>query len=144
MSSASELLQTAVTKTGLDDFGDDSFREGFEILVRALNEEGRLNARGEDFVFARVLLHLRQRLQVEDWYRRHPEIDEERIAAPVFGLGLPRTGSTALSFLLASASPGSRHPLPAQLGGCRALSTAVDRAGRRPAHSFRRRRVVGG
>ena len=101
MSSASELLQTAVTKTGLDDFGDDSFREGFEILVRALNEEGRLNARGEDFVFARVLLHLRQRLQVEDWYRRHPEIDEEPIAAPVFGLGLPRTGSTALSFLLA-------------------------------------------
>jgi hypothetical protein len=33
--------------------------------------------------------------------RRHPEIDEEPIAAPVFGLGLPRTGSTALSFLLA-------------------------------------------
>jgi hypothetical protein len=95
------LLQTAVTKTGLDDFGDDSFREGFEILVRALNEEGRLNARGENFVFARVPLHLRQRLQVEDWYRRHPEIDEEPIAAPVFGLGLPRTGSTALSFLLA-------------------------------------------
>jgi hypothetical protein len=101
MPSASELLQTAVTKTGLDDFGDDSFREGFEILVRALNEEGRLNARGENFVFARVPLHLRQRLQVEDWYRRHPEIDEEPIAAPVFGLGLPRTGSTALSFLLA-------------------------------------------
>ncbi|MDT5248157.1 MAG: hypothetical protein QOJ28_791, partial [Mycobacterium sp.] len=33
--------------------------------------------------------------------RRHPEIDEEPIAALVFGLGLPRTGSTALSFRLA-------------------------------------------
>lgn len=88
-------------KTGLDDFGDDSFREGFEILVNALANEGRLNARGEQFVYARVLLHLRQRLQVEDWYRRHPEIDDETIDAPVFGLGLPRTGSTALSFLLA-------------------------------------------
>jgi hypothetical protein len=30
-----------VTKTRRDDFGDDSFREGFEILVRALNEEGQ-------------------------------------------------------------------------------------------------------
>ena len=46
-------------------------------------------------------MHLRQRLQVEDWYRRHPEIDDDAIDAPLFGLGLPRTGSTALSFLLA-------------------------------------------
>ena len=43
----------------------------------------------------------RQRLQIEDWYRRHPEIDDEPIDAPLIGLGLPRTGSTALSFLLA-------------------------------------------
>ena len=38
---------------------------------------------------------------MEDWYRRHPEIDDVPIVAPLFGLGLPRTGSTALSFLLA-------------------------------------------
>ena len=31
----------------------------------------------------------------------NPEIDEQRIVSPLFGLGLPRTGSTALSFLLA-------------------------------------------
>jgi hypothetical protein len=37
---------------------------------------------------------------VEDWYRRHPEIDEQVILPPLFGLGLPRTGSTALGFLL--------------------------------------------
>jgi hypothetical protein len=40
-------------------------------------------------------------LSIEDWYRRHPEIDDQEIMAPVFGLGLPRTGSTALSFLQA-------------------------------------------
>lgn len=101
MTSPGDLLQTATAKTGLDDFGDDSFREGFEILVTSLRDEGRLNARGETFIYGRVLLHLRQRLHVEDWYRRHPEIDDESIEAPVFGIGLPRTGSTALSFLLA-------------------------------------------
>ncbi len=42
------------------------------------------------------------RLEVERWYALHPEIDEQEIVAPLFGLGLPRTGSTALSFLLAS------------------------------------------
>jgi hypothetical protein len=40
-------MATAAQRTGLDDFGDDSFREGLEILVRALRDEARLNARGE-------------------------------------------------------------------------------------------------
>ncbi len=101
MASPGELMAAAVERTGLDDFGDDSFREGLEICVRALRDEARLNARGEGFVYDRIGLHLCQRLQVEDWYRRHPEIDDEPIEAPLFGLGLPRTGSTALSFLLA-------------------------------------------
>lgn len=101
MASPDELMAKAVERTGLDDFGDDSFREGLEILVRALNDEARLNARGEGFVYGRIGTHLGQRLQIEDWYRRHPEIDDVPIERPLFGLGLPRTGSTALSFLLA-------------------------------------------
>jgi hypothetical protein len=101
VASPGELMAKAVERTGLDDFGDDSFREGLDILVRALNDEARLNARGEGFVYGRIGNHLCQRLQVEDWYRRHPEIDDVPIDKPLFGLGLPRTGSTALSFLLA-------------------------------------------
>ena len=101
MASPGKLMAAAVERTGLNDFGDDCFREGLEILVKALRDEARLNDRGEGFIYARVGMHLRQRLQVEDWYRRHPEIDDETIDNPLFGLGLPRTGSTALSFLLA-------------------------------------------
>ena len=56
------------------------------------------------FLLTRLLT---TRLQVEDWYRRHPEIDDEPIEAPLIGLGLPRTGSTALSFLLAE-DPAAR------------------------------------
>jgi len=96
-----DLLADAVTQTGLQDFGDESFREGLEILVRSLRDEARLNARGEAFVRHRLVGHLSQRLQIEDWYRRHPDIDDIPIEAPLFGLGLPRTGSTALSVLLA-------------------------------------------
>ena len=101
MASPGDLMAAAVERTGLDDFGDDSFREGLEIYVRSLRDEARLNPRGEAFVYDRIGLHLSQRLQIEDWYRRHPEIDDQPIVAPLFGLGLPRTGSTALSFLLA-------------------------------------------
>jgi hypothetical protein len=101
-------MAAAVERTGLEDFGDDSFREGLEILLLALGAEARLNARGEGFVYQRIGLHLAQRLQVEDWYRRHPEIDDVTLGAPLFGLGLPRTGSTALSFLLAQ-DPNVRY-----------------------------------
>jgi hypothetical protein len=108
VASPGELMAGAIERTGLEDFGDDSFRDGLEILVRALGEEARLNARGEGFVYHRITLHLAQRLQVEDWYRRHPEIDDMAVASPLFGMGLPRTGSTALSFLLAQ-DPNVRY-----------------------------------
>lgn len=108
MPEAGELMQAAVTETGLDDFGADSFREGLEVLLGALDREARLNPRGEAYIYGRIQLHLRQRLQVEQWYRCHPEIDDEQITSPLFGLGLPRTGSTALSFLLAQ-DPAVRY-----------------------------------
>lgn len=95
------LLDAATTETGLDDFGADSFLEGLEILVGALNREAKLNAIGERIIRDRIVMHLRQRLQIEDWYHRHPEIEEVSITAPLIGISLPRTGSTALSFLLA-------------------------------------------
>ncbi|MDH5172434.1 MAG: sulfotransferase [Gammaproteobacteria bacterium] len=95
------LLQAAATETGLDDFGSDSFLEGLEKLVNALRDEARLNPLGEAVLRGRIIGHLKQRLQVEDWYRRYPDIDEVPIAAPLIGIGLPRTGSTVLSCLLA-------------------------------------------
>lgn len=101
MLTVSEIQDAAVAQTGLDDFGDESYREGLQVLLTALRDEARLNARGEAFLGQRIVGYLSQRLQVEDWYRRHPEIDDVRIEAPLIGLGLPRTGSTALSMLLA-------------------------------------------
>lgn len=106
--SSDELLDAAIRQTGLADFGDDSFREGLEILLRALQVEAKLNSRGEAYIYDRIRLLLCQRLQVEDWFARHPEIADEPVTAPLFGLGLPRTGSTALSFLLAQ-DPGVRY-----------------------------------
>lgn len=101
MLTSHEVHAAATAATGLEDFGDDFYREGLEILLAALRDEARLNARGEAFLAQRIVGYLEQRLQVEDWYRRHPEIDDVPIVAPLIGMGLPRTGSTALSMLLA-------------------------------------------
>lgn len=95
------VLAEATAQTGLAEFGDDSFAEGLEILLSSLENEARLHEGGRAFLHQRIVGYLSQRLQVEDWYHRHPEIDDVEITAPLIGLGLPRTGSTALSMLLA-------------------------------------------
>jgi hypothetical protein len=96
------LVDQARQRAGSDDFGDDTWREGLDVLVHALATEGRLNEIGTQVYADQIVGHLSNRLAVERWYAAHPEIDEQEIVAPLFGLGLPRTGSTALSFLLAA------------------------------------------
>ena len=66
------------------------------------DDRGRAQrARASSAMTDQIVGYLVNRLQIEQWYARHPEIDDQEIVAPLFGLGLPRTGSTALSFLLA-------------------------------------------
>jgi hypothetical protein len=96
-----EIVDKAKAQTGLDDFGGDSWREGLEILVRSAVTESAFNDFGEESFYASLVRPLVNRLQVEDWYRRHPEIDEQDVRVEVLGVGFPRTGSTALSHLLA-------------------------------------------
>ncbi len=98
---AGDLIDAACSRTGLDDFGVDTWREGLEVLVRSTNDDAALSEMGEGVVAEQLIGNLINRLEVEDWYRRHPEIDDQEITRPLFGLSLPRTGSTALSFLLA-------------------------------------------
>jgi sulfotransferase family protein len=104
---ADKLEQRARDATSLDDFGDDSYREGLDILAVSAEEEARFNELGRTAFEAQVVGLLSNRLQVEYWYRQHPQIDEQEIIAPLIGLGLPRTGSTALSCLLAE-DPAAR------------------------------------
>lgn len=99
---AEELIHTACRSLGLSDFGDDHWREPFEVLVKALNEEAELNLFGRLFTRDELLRALKVRLQIEDTYKRHPEIDDEVVHAPVVIAGLPRTGTSILFELLAS------------------------------------------
>ena len=107
MLSPTALIETAIGRSGLQDFGGSSWREGLERVVAAFNDEAALNAAGEAQVSAVLIDKLANRLQIEDWHKRHPEIAEQQIDRPVFGLGLPRTGSTALGVMLGQ-DPGRR------------------------------------
>lgn len=101
MISALDLIDQAKAATGLKNFGDDGWEEGLEILVDSANREAHLNENGRHALERQSIHMLSSRLRIEDWYDRHPEIDEQEIIAPLMVLGLPRTGSTALHCLLA-------------------------------------------
>jgi hypothetical protein len=102
MKDEQQLISEACERAQADDFGPDTWREGLEALLRGLTDEGNLNELGEAVYADQIVGLLRNRLEVEKWYTRYPEIDQQEIVAPLFGIGLPRTGSTALSFLLAA------------------------------------------
>jgi hypothetical protein len=107
------LVEQAIKATGLDDFGGNSYREGLEILVADVNA-GHAKGWHSDAGVARVAhdstLYLTNRLKVEDYLKRHPELLERPIERPVFVMGVPRTGTTLMSNLLA-ADPARRSPL---------------------------------
>lgn len=96
-----QLVDQARAQTGLDDFGGDSWREGLEVLVRSALAEARFNDFGEQSFYGSLVRPLATRLHVEDWYRRHPEVDDQEVEIDLLGVGFPRTGSTALSHMLA-------------------------------------------
>jgi len=102
-----ELIEAARATSGLDDFGDPFWREGYDRLVASLRGEAKLNAIGLQAFTLRLRGYLEQRLHVVDWRKRHPEIGAEPVVAPLIITGLPRTGTTALSNLLAQ-DPATR------------------------------------
>ena len=99
---ARSLIAAAIENTGLSDFGSDDWREPFEIVCRGLDDEAELNSMGRIMTRSDMLMLLEGRLQVEDAYRRHPEIEDEVIEAPILIVGQGRTGTSAMINLLAA------------------------------------------
>ena len=97
------LMESARIATGLSDFGDDWFLRPLTRLVDDVNREAGLVS-PESSAGARIQGALADRLQLEQYFKDHPEAAQERIDLACAIIGLPRTGSTMVHRLLA-ASP---------------------------------------
>lgn len=97
---ADALLAEAADATGLTDFGPGDFREGLEVLLDSLEQDGDLAPAADGRVIGDFRRRLVNRLEVEAWYTAHPEVDERAVRGPVDINGLPRTGTTALAHML--------------------------------------------
>ena len=101
------LMAAAVDQAGVDDFGDQGFRERLDVVCAALATDVELSPAGRAAAFVQLTELLRNRLRINDVLRRHPEIDDLEVRAPIIICGLPRTGTTHLHNLI-SADPSMR------------------------------------
>ena len=101
--SLEDIIAAATRTTGLTDLGEgtDNFREAFELLVEDLaSPAAGLTPAGNYFQRSEVKGALVGRLLTQARFAEFPEHADVAIERPIFVLGLPRTGTTALSRLL--------------------------------------------
>jgi sulfotransferase family protein len=118
--SLSALIAAAQRRCGLNDFGSEDFETPLQVLLTSLNEEANLNMLGRFLQFERLTELLVNRLRLQQFIARHPEILEEQVRAPLVIAGLPRTGTTMLQRII-SVEPNllstrwyeMRFPVPA-------------------------------
>ncbi|MEM9667578.1 MAG: sulfotransferase [Pseudomonadota bacterium] len=104
------IRRTAEKISGHSDYGSNSYVPGLATLCHALENEANLNQMGRIVLHRQLSYALAGRLTVVAWEKAFPKLAEAPIEAPLFVIGLPRTGTTILYETLA-ADPGLRAPM---------------------------------
>ena len=95
------VLADAQRKEALTDWGPGDFERPLGVLL-ADYAEADLNAVGVLILRSGIVHSLRMRLRTQEWIRRHPEILDECVVAPIVVVGMMRSGTTLLQRLLAA------------------------------------------
>lgn len=95
--SVESVVAAAEERSGLVAPSSATYLEGLELIVAGLNDE-RL-APGRKRLVEESVRYLTNRLRVDDAHARQPSLAAQPVSAPVVILGLPRTGTTAVSYL---------------------------------------------
>src|ERR1700744_3861936 len=95
-----DVVNSARSQSAAPDPESESWREGLQILVRDhLKEEARTE-RGSGIIKNRYVNALATRMQVDEFLRKKPAVALIPVRRPVFILGMPRTGTTMVSYLM--------------------------------------------
>jgi hypothetical protein len=99
---ADQLIERACQASGVSDFGPDGWREGLDQILRAIATDIRNDAATVEAVEGLIVGRLVRRLRIEAWLTTHPDPDPQPVEGPVVIVGLPRSGTTAVHYLLAN------------------------------------------
>ena len=97
------LIKKAEQATGLSDFGDEWFFPNIDVFIESLNSQAKLSSEGYYGAEKMITGALINRLRHKNLIKMNPEILDETVDIKAVLTGLPRTGSTMLHRMLASA-----------------------------------------
>lgn len=97
-----DLVEEAIRRTGLDDFGTGDFRPRLNAYAAAIDADAGNTNLNRLILRNRIIRLLSSRLLLADLLRRYPEIHEIEIERPIIVVGLPRSGTTHLVNLIAA------------------------------------------
>ncbi len=104
---AATLVEMAVARTGLDDFGPGAVLEPLDRLLAPLENDPTMTTGGL-VAWPRLLLRLlTSRLEIVEYVRQNPAVVDVELDRPIIITGMPRTGTTLL-YNLVSSMPGAR------------------------------------
>lgn len=99
---AGAVIAAAKAQTGLHDLGDKDFLHRLELIMAAADADANLSSAGRAAIFGLATRFVRARLELEDYIRRHPDVEDIELAPPLIDAGLPRSGTTYTLQLLAA------------------------------------------
>jgi hypothetical protein len=113
------LHEAAIRAVGFDDFGEEPYLDGLRALLDSYDRESKLGDDGRRALLLDIQETLEKRLRSERAWKRDPDLLAHAIRRPIFIVGLVRTGSTALHYLMGQ-DPGlqkleywlASHPQP--------------------------------
>jgi hypothetical protein len=114
-----DVLKVVAQRTGLSDIDSDSWRPGLAIVLDEANNSPAFTPHGREQIIGDCVDALGRRVQIHDYIQSHPEVLDKPVERPLVVLGMPRTGTTVISYLLAQ-DPRRRsllhwecvHPVP--------------------------------
>jgi len=101
--SVEHLIEQASRRAGeaAGEFQSRSFEEGLNVLAASINSCERIIPAGRARLQGLIVEHLTRRLRIDKYLSEHPDAAAAPIVKPVFVMGMPRTGTTAVINLLA-------------------------------------------
>jgi hypothetical protein len=104
------IVEAAIEKSGSWDLWSESYREPLERYCTSLEKEAKLSSFGRIVLRRMLVTSLATRIELRSWTKNNPQAGDENIVRPLIIIGLPRTGTSLLSQLLAL-DPMVRAPL---------------------------------
>ncbi len=96
------VLQTAKTRTGLDDFGPLDFKDRLGRLLAEVEADPNVWKAAKNQFVETCINAAASRLKNREFLKRHPQVHDITIDRPIIVVGLSRSGTTHLENLIAA------------------------------------------